>query len=326
MSSIEPFPAGSNERQQLKWVVRSRSIVLDRPIVFGILNVTPDSFSDGGLFESTDAALAQVERMVAEGADAIDIGGESTRPQGARPVDASEEMARVIPIVRAVCARYPDLCVSVDTTKADVALGALNAGADVINDVSGFRIDPAIADIVAATASGVVLMHSRGSVEEMGTYRYANYGSDAVADVERELRQSLDTAQRAGVKRASIVLDPGIGFAKRTEHSLRILAELDRLVALGYPLMVGVSRKRFVGELSGVTNASDRVAGTVGANVAALMRGARLFRVHDVAPNRQALDVAWGVLNAAHASSGEANAKEHRASSSRFPVPGSHHP
>ena len=298
MSTIESLREGSNERDRRTWEVRSRTLALDHPIVVGILNVTPDSFSDGGRFESTDRALVHVDRMLAEGAEAVDIGGESTRPQGARSVDATEELGRILPVIRSIRARYSDLWVSVDTTKADVASAALKEGADIINDVSGFRIDPRMADIAAASGAGVVLMHSRGPVEDMGTYRHATYTSDVVGDVERELRQSLAAAERAGVKRASIALDPGIGFAKRSEHSLRILAELDRLVALGFPIMVGVSRKRFVGELSGVTNPSDRVAGTVGANVAALMRGARLFRVHDVAPNRQALDVAWGVLNA----------------------------
>jgi dihydropteroate synthase len=152
-----------------------------------------------------------------------------------------------------------------------------------------------LGEIAAAERLGVVLMHSRGSVEEMGTYRHAEY-EDVVDDVVRELGEALRRAEAAGVSRDAIVLDPGIGFAKRTEHSLRVLAELERFLSLGCPIMVGVSRKRFIGELSGVMEPQERVAGTVGANVVALMRGARLFRVHDVAPNRQALDVAWGVV------------------------------
>jgi dihydropteroate synthase len=307
------------------WRIKRGELAIGRPIIVGILNATPDSFSDGGQFASTDAALAQVERMVAEGADAVDIGGESTRPQGAHAVSLEEEESRVLPIIRAVRSRFASLPISIDTTKSAVASAALAEGADIINDVSGFRIDPRMGEIAAAAQAGVVLMHSRGSVEEMGTYRHANYSDDVVADVQAELDRSLTTALEAGVDRRAIVLDPGIGFAKRSEQSLRVLAELERLISLGCAIMVGVSRKRFIGELSGVTTARDRVAGTVGANVAALLHGARLFRVHDVAPNRQALDVAWGVIQAERSSvAGSAN--EPGAHGSRFPVPGSRRP
>jgi dihydropteroate synthase len=277
------------------WRTRSGDLTQDHPLVFGILNVTPDSFSDGGQFESPATALAQVERMVAEGADGVDIGGESTRPQNARPVLASEEIERVVPIIDAVRARFPRLPISVDTTKGEVMRAAITAGADIVNDVSGFRIDPRMGEIAAAARVGVVLMHSRGSVEEMGTYRHAEYGADVVGDILDELREALRLAEAAGLAHESIVLDPGIGFAKRTEHSLRVLAELERFLSFGCPIMVGVSRKRFIGELSGVNEPRQRAAGTVGANVVALMHGARLFRVHDVAANRQALDVAWGI-------------------------------
>jgi len=325
VSVIELLPDQPNQRGWGSWRIRRRELVIDRALVVGILNVTPDSFSDGGQFESTDAALAQVERMVAEGANAVDIGGESTRPQGARPVSASEEIGRVVPIVRAIRYRYATLPISVDTTKSVVASAALAEGADIINDVSGFRIDPRMGEIAAATEAGVVLMHSRGSVEEMGTYLHANYGDDVVADVRGELDRAVTRALEAGVDRRAIVLDPGVGFAKRSEHSLLLLAELERLMSLGRPIMVGVSRKRFIGELSGVATASDRVAGTVGANVAALMNGARLFRVHDVAPNRQALDVAWGVMHAA-GGAGDKGSEEARDHGSRFPGPGSRRP
>lgn len=270
---------------------------IDRPYVVGILNTTPDSFSDGAQFESAERALEQARRMRDEGADVIDIGGESTRPQGAAIVSVDEEVRRVVPVVRAVRAAMPDMLISVDTTKSEVAEAAIGGGADIINDVSGFRLDPRMGEIAARTRAGVVLMHSRGGVAEMATYRHAEY-TDVVHDVVDELRASLARAGAAGVREAAIVLDPGIGFSKRTEHSLRVLSELTDVVALGRPVLVGVSRKRFVGELSGVELARDRIAGTVGANVAALMRGARLFRVHDVAPNRQALDVAWGIVQA----------------------------
>jgi len=323
VSVIETAARYPNPRVPDGWRIRGRWLAIDRPLLVGILNVTPDSFSDGGQFDSTDAALAQVERMLAEGADAIDIGGESTRPQGARTVSAAEEMSRVLPIIRAVRGRFATLPISVDTTKSVVASAAIAEGADIINDVSGFRIDPRMGEIAAAASAGVVLMHSRGSVEEMGTYRHANYGEDVVAEILAELGGSLTCALGAGVDRQAIVLDPGIGFAKRSEHSLLVLAGLERLTSLGCAIMVGVSRKRFIGELSGVAIARDRVAGTVGANVAALLHGARLFRVHDVAPNRQALDVAWGVIQAGY---GAMNSDDSQSPGSQFPVPGSRRP
>jgi dihydropteroate synthase len=295
-------------------------VPITRPFVFGILNVTPDSFSDGGRFDRLEPAMAQVRTMVAEGADGIDVGGESTRPQGASPVSADEELRRILPVISAIRSSFPHVLLSVDTTKTEVARAALDAGVEVINDVSGFRIDPRVGEIVAARQAGVVLMHSRGGVAEMGTYRYAEYGSDVVADVIGELAASVEGALSAGIARDAIVIDPGIGFSKRSEHSLRVLAQLGRIGTLGFPVMVGVSRKRFVGELSRVHTAADRIAGTVGANVAALMNGALLFRVHDVAPNRQALDVAWGVVQA-----GTDTSRPRRRSGSdfRFPIPDS---
>ena len=322
MSIIETVAGHLNPRVPDVWRISGRELPLDRPFVVGILNVTPDSFSDGGQFESTDAALVQVERMVAEGADALDVGGESTRPQEAHSVSAAEEKRRILPVVRAIRRRFAALPISVDTTKSDVASAALAEGAEIINDVSGFRIDPRMGEIATAAHAGVVLMHSRGSVEEMGTYRHATYGDDVMADIRSELDRSLRNALESGIHQHAIVLDPGIGFAKRSEHSLRVLAELERLMSLGCPIMVGVSRKRFIGELSGVATASERVAGTVGANVAALLHGARLFRVHDVAPNRQALDVAWGVIQADQVRAGRSSDSP-VVHGSQFPVPGS---
>jgi dihydropteroate synthase len=306
----------------LLWRVRERTIPIAKPLVFGILNVTPDSFSDGGRFDALEAATAHARRMIEDGADGIDIGGESTRPQGAEPVSAIEELRRVRPVLAAVRREFPDTLVSIDTTKREVARAALGEGADIINDVSGFRIDPGVGEIAAAERAGVVLMHSRGGVAEMGTYRYADYGDDVVGEVVDELRTTTERAMAAGIARESIVVDPGIGFAKRSEHSLRVLAELHRVASLGFPVMVGVSRKRFIGELSGVDRAADRTAGTVGANVAALMRGARLFRVHDVAPSRQALDVAWGIVQA-HRPTGTTRGGVPDRADSRSPIPDS---
>ena len=280
------------------WRVRGRAISLDRPVIFGIINVTPDSFSDGGKFFSVDSAVAQAERLVGEGADGLDVGGESTRPQGATEVDAAEELRRVLPVVRELRRRQPDTLLSLDTVKAAVAAAGLSEGVDVVNDVSGLRLNVDMATVCAAAGAGLILMHSRGGVSDMATYRHAEYGGDVTGEVIAELQEAVGRAEAAGVAAGAIALDPGIGFSKRSEHSLRVVAELDRVVALGFPVMVGVSRKRFIGEITGVSVPSERVSGSVGANLMALVRGARLFRVHDVRPTRHALDVAWAVARA----------------------------
>ena len=233
--------------------------------------------------------------MLAEGADIIDIGGESTRP-GATPVGEDEERARVLPVLRELAKRWPDAVLSVDTVKSVVAEAALGEGAHVVNDVSAFRLDPRMGEICARGGAGVILMHSRGTVSEMASYVHAEY-ADVVAEVVVELGESIRVALRAGVARESIAVDPGVGFAKRGAQSLRVLAELPAVERLGHPIVVGVSRKRFIGEITGVPDAAERVHGTSGALVLALTRGARLFRVHDVGAARQALDVAWAIMN-----------------------------
>lgn len=280
------------------WRLPDRTLVLDRPIVVGVVNVTPDSFSDGGRFAGVAEAAAHAARLVAEGADVLDVGGESTRPQGAVPVDAEEERRRVVPVIEAIRARLPEVPISVDTVKAAVAEAALGAGAQVVNDVSGFRLDARMGETCARHRAGVILMHSRGVVSDMATFVHATYEGDVVDVVARELAERMAAARAAGVADDAIVLDPGIGFAKRAAHSLAVLAGLPRLLSLGRPLLVGVSRKRFIGEITRVTVPADRVHGTTGANVAALCAGARLFRVHDVRAAREALDVAWAVLRA----------------------------
>ena len=279
------------------WIARGRALRLDRPFVLGILNVTPDSFSDGGRFIVPTAALAHAERMVDEGADAIDIGGESTRPQGAEPVAAAEERARVIPTIERVRARFPDLPISVDTVKAEVAEQALAAGADIVNDVSAFRLDPRMGAVCAREGAGVILMHSRGTVSDMATYEHAHY-TDVVPEVLAELRARIAAAERAGVAPGAIAIDPGFGFSKRSEHSLAVLGSLAEFAQLGYPLVVGLSRKRFIGEASGASDLPDRLHGTIAANALALAAGARVFRVHDVRAARRSLDTAWAVIGA----------------------------
>jgi dihydropteroate synthase len=280
----------------MMWRVRGASVPLARPVVVGIINVTPDSFSDGGSFFSAEDAVAHAKRLVAEGADMLDVGGESTRPQGATPVAGEEELRRILPVIGAVRGACPGTPISVDTVKSSVAAAALEAGASVINDVSGLRIDPAIARLCAAAAAGLVVMHSRGGVGDMSTYQHAGYGPDVVGDVVAELAGQVQVALGAGVDPEAIVVDPGIGFSKRSAHSLAVLSALPRVAALGYPVMVGVSRKRFIGEITGVQEPAGRTYGSIGAAVAALARGARLFRVHDVRGTRQALDAAWAIL------------------------------
>jgi dihydropteroate synthase len=279
------------------WRVRERLVPIDRPVLIGIINVTPDSFSDGGDFVSPDAALREAERLLEAGADLLDIGGESTRP-GAEPVSLAEELRRTIPVVRAARSRFPETLISVDTVKSDVARAALDEGVHAINDVSATRLDARMAAVCAAAGAGLILMHSRGTVAEMASFSHAHYAAGVAAEIANELAVCAASARDAGVESECIVLDPGIGFSKRSEHSMAALAGVPALAALGYPVMVGVSRKRLIGEITGVSEPKERTMGTVGVNVVALASGARLFRVHDVRENRQALDAAWAVLRA----------------------------
>jgi len=286
--------AAAGTSTKSRWSIGGRTLEIEKPILMGIVNVTPDSFSDGGVSFSADRAIARALDLLRQGADVLDIGGESTRP-GAVPVGFDEELRRVIPVIEGVLAAAPEAVLSVDTVKSGVAARAVDAGALVVNDVSGLRLDSAMAEVCARAGCGVILMHSRGDVGEMASYALAEYGADPVGEMLRELGNSVERAAAAGVARSSIVVDPGFGFAKASEHSLAVLRQLDRFCDLGFPVMVGLSRKRMIGELTGVGVAADRDAGSVGAAVVALVRGARLFRVHEVGMHRQALDAAWGV-------------------------------
>jgi dihydropteroate synthase len=279
------------------WSTARGSLRFDRPLIAGILNITPDSFWHGGRTNDVDAAIARAERLLDGGADILDVGGESTRP-GASPVPAEAEADRVIPVIRALVRRWPHVPVSIDTVKAEVAAEALADGAAIVNDVSGLRLDPELARVVADSGAGVILMHSRGPVDRMASYELATYGGDPVGEIAAELQAALDRARAALIPDECIVLDPGLGFSKRTEHSVAALARLDRIVALGRPVLVGPSRKRFIGDVSGGLAVEERVEGTVAACVAALLTGARAFRVHDVQPVRRALDVAEAIRRA----------------------------
>lgn len=276
------------------WQTARGTIAVERPLVVGILNVTPDSFWSGGRHIDVEAAVRHAETLLAEGADILDIGGESTRP-GARSIQAAEESGRVLPVIREIAHRYSDVPISIDTVKAEVAQAAFAAGAWIANDVSALRLDPRMASTVATAGGGIILMHSRGSVEEMARYDLAQYGNDPVGEMVDELAATADRARGAGIPRAAIVLDPGLGFSKRTEHSVAAITGLHRFAELGYPILVGPSRKRFVGELTGGAQPEDRLEGTIAACIAAYERGARLFRVHDVRAARRALDVAHAI-------------------------------
>jgi dihydropteroate synthase len=275
------------------WVTARGAIPLDRPVILGILNITPDSFSDGGRFLSPDAALLQADRLLAEGAQILDVGGESTRP-GNEPVPAADELARVGPVVEALARRHPEIPLSVDTVKAEVAEAALAAGAAIINDVSGFRLDPRLARVAATAGAGVILMHSRGTVSTMARLDHAEYDPDVITGVRVELAETLDRAGAAGVGPDRVVVDPGFGFAKTAEQNLLLLDQLATLRSLGRPLLVGPSRKRFLGSVTG-REVLERDTATAAACVMAYERGARLFRVHNVALTRDALAVAASV-------------------------------
>lgn len=256
----------------------------------GVLNATPDSFWEGSRAAGVPAALRAAEAMVEAGAAILDIGGESTRP-GAEPVDMAEEIARVVPVIEALARAFPGVPVSVDTVKSATARAALDAGAAIVNDVAALRLDPAIADAVREAGAGLVLMHSRGAVGAMASYELADYPSGVVDAVVDELDEALERALLRGVPPAALALDPGLGFAKTTAHSVDVLRALPTLADRGHPVVIGPSRKRFVGELGGGLPAAERMPGTLAACVVAYLRGARIFRVHDVRETARALAV-----------------------------------
>jgi len=273
------------------WPIRGADLSLDTPVIIGIINVTPDSFSDGGHLPSVDAAIEHGAQFTAHGARLLDVGGESTRP-GAKPVPADQEIARVVPVVAGLIKRGLGP-VSVDTRKAEVARAALDAGAAVVNDVSGLQYDPGLGAVVARADAGVILMHMRGTpatMDDLATYAHV------APEVAEALAASAENAERAGIARERIVVDPGFGFAKTAAQNFRLLDELATIVALGYPVAVGLSRKRFLGAATG-RPVEDRDRATAVACALAWERGARLFRVHDVAMTREALALAGATTN-----------------------------
>lgn len=256
------------------------------PVIMGILNVTPDSFSDGGKFNNLDAALKHTEEMIKDGAKIIDVGGESTRP-GYTLISDEEEIGRVVPVIEAIKKNF-DIAVSLDTYKTKVAEAGVKAGCDMINDVWGFKYgERDMADLVAKTGVAACVMHNKNVI----TY------NDFVNDVVNELKESVEIAHKAGVKDSQIVLDPGVGFAKDYEQNLLIIKHVDKLLGLGYPVLLGTSRKSVIG-LTLDVDKNDRKAGTVATTVMGLERGCRIFRVHDVKENYQAMMMAEKILKA----------------------------
>ncbi len=256
------------------------------PRIMGILNVTPDSFSDGGRFEAVEIAMAHAKAMVAEGADVVDVGGESTRP-GHTPVDAEEEIRRVVPAIEAL-KREISAPISIDTMKASVAEAALKAGATIVNDVWGLQRDPDIARVAAEHGAPVCVMHHRTEVDA---------SLDIVEDMKRFLSRSIEIAQKAGIPDRAIALDPGVGFGKTIDQNLTAIRRVDALAAMGFPVLLGTSRKSLIGHILDRTP-EERVFGTVATSVTGWAAGATMFRVHDVRANRDALLVAQAVLSA----------------------------
>jgi dihydropteroate synthase len=256
----------------------------------GIVNVTPDSFSDGGRFLDPDSAVEHGLELASEGADILDVGGASTRP-GAEPVPADEELRRVLPVVERLAAAGQR--VSIDTSSIEVASAALGAGATIVNDVAAFRLAPELAGVVADTGAGCCLVHMRG---EPRTMQKDIHYEDVVADVRAFLEERLEFVVAEGVAEERVWLDPGIGFGKAVEHNLELLRRLDEIVSIGRPVVIGTSRKSFLGKLTGGRPEHERLPGTIATNVIALERGARVFRVHDVAPVADALAVATATV------------------------------
>lgn len=276
------------------WIVRGQRVLpAKRTLIMGILNVTPDSFSDGGLYRSVEDAVEAGLAMLRAGADIIDVGGESTRPGRSGPVAADEELRRVVPVLQQLRRRAPEALISVDTYKAEVAEEALEAGADIINDIYALRHSPEIANLAARHGAGLVLMHMQGTPETMQdnpTYQ------NVVVDIKNELRAAMELALDRGVAEEGIVVDPGFGFGKTVEHNIEILAQLEYLRLLQRPICVGVSRKRFLGAILGGADVAEREDASRAAEVIAVLNGASIVRTHNVKAARQALAVADAVL------------------------------
>ena len=280
-----------------EWKLPRHTLTLGtRTLIMGVINLTPDSFSDGGKFLSTEAALNHAAEMITDGADILDVGGESTRPKAAA-VSLEEELARVVPLIERLAESSSGVPVSIDTTKARVARSALRAGAEIVNDISGLRFDPNIADEAAHSQAGLILMHSRGTFETMHTQEPV---ADIMLDVAEDWRRGIAEAEGRGVARGRSGLDPGIGFSKPQAQNIELIAKLDQLTKefKDFPLLVGTSRKSFIGHLLEGASVNERLHGTMASVAAAIMRGAQIVRVHDVRAARETARVVDAIRKA----------------------------
>jgi len=286
-------------RKRFRLRLRSRTLILgDRTLVMGVLNITPDSFSDGGEYLDEEAAVARALQLERDGADILDIGGESTRP-GAAVIHAEEELRRILPVIKILRGKL-HIPMSIDTRKADVAKAALDAGAEILNDVSGLRTDPRLAEIARRARAPLILMHMRGTPQTMQRVPLAG---DGIRDVKAGLREALARAKRAGLSKTQILLDPGVGFGKRHEQNFEILAHLSELASLGCPIVIGTSRKAFLGRALAGTDGppaptEERLLGTATTVTASVLGGAHIVRVHDVAEIVRVIRVADQIVNA----------------------------
>ena len=277
----------SSEQKRVIPLSADRQLTLSRPLIMGILNVTPDSFSDGGSFEDSGKGVEHVLKMIDEGADLIDIGGESSRP-GAEPVTADEELSRVMPIIQRIRLQS-DIPISVDTCKATVAQAALDEGADIVNDISALRADRNMTDVIVRSKAPVILMHMLSSPKTM--QENPSY-DDCVGEITQFFGEKTATAVNAGIDPTKIIIDPGIGFGKRLSDNIEILSDIDEFKKLGFPILIGASRKSFIGMLNPIsTSASERLGGSIAAAIMAVINGADIVRVHDVGPTVEALKV-----------------------------------
>jgi dihydropteroate synthase len=272
----------------MHWQIRDRKLSLAHPLVMGILNVTPDSFSDGGKFKSVETAIQWAECMIAEGAHILDVGGESTRPGGKR-VSVSAEISRVVPVIKSIRQRF-EVPISIDTSKSEVANAAVDAGADIINDISGLRFDDHLANIAAETGCGLVLMHSRGEFELLHSQPPVE---DTLVMITSDLQRAIDEARKHKVSDDQLVLDPGIGFGKTQAQNLELIANLGKLKRKfhGFPLLIGTSRKSFIGKLLNDALPHERLYGSIATAAIAAWQGVNVFRVHDVRETVEALTV-----------------------------------
>ncbi len=268
---------------------------ITKPLIMGILNITPDSFSDGGKYTQIEKAVEQVAIMVREGADIIDVGGESTRP-GSTSVSEEEQILRVVPVIKAIRSAFSaELLISIDTTLSGVATAALDAGANIINDISAGQGDKNILTIASKYDVPIILMHMQGTPQNMQDNPSYN---DVVTEICQALKNRAEEAMATGIKKENIVLDPGIGFGKKRADNINLLAHLEKIAAIGYPVLLGTSRKRFMGSLCDVSEPTELVTATAVTTALGVMSGVPMFRVHDVKENRQAADVAWAIKQA----------------------------